>query len=227
MTLLERAQNKFRNKKTKSFLDYRKPLKDFVMECYLELDPASYGTHIQKKVEYECFEKNILINTISNKSDKGDFEIFYPKGYCINDKIGEKGETIRVPTNNMFYSKKNYEFKTSFLGSSNGYTIRNIRPYQTIKGGYVLCFIDCEENFEPEFYVDVTSVMDLKDKMLSSHVSQIAWTAHVFDTAFTENMYAHARFRGYQAGCKYAEGFKLLPTWPRTGDMRLLPTGKK
>jgi LmbE family N-acetylglucosaminyl deacetylase len=82
-------------------------------------------------------------------------------------------------------------------------------------------------NFEPEFYVDVTSVMDLKDKMLSSHVSQIAWTAHVFDTAFTENMYAHARFRGYQAGCKYAEGFKLLPTWPRTGDMRLLPSGKK
>jgi LmbE family N-acetylglucosaminyl deacetylase len=82
-------------------------------------------------------------------------------------------------------------------------------------------------NFEPEFYVDVTSVMDLKDKMLSSHVSQIAWTAHVFDTAFTENMYAHARFRGYQAGCKYAEGFKLLPTWPRTGDMRLLPSGRK
>jgi hypothetical protein len=69
--------------------------------------------------------------------------------------------------------------------------------------------------------------MDLKDKMLSSHVSQIAWTAHVFDTGFTDNMYAHARFRGYQAGCKYAEGFKLLPTWPRTGDMRLLPSGRK
>jgi hypothetical protein len=26
---------------------------------------------------------------------------------------------------------------------------------------------------------------------------------------------------------EYAEGFKLLSTWPRTGDARLLPTGRK
>ena len=81
--------------------------------------------------------------------------------------------------------------------------------------------------FDPEFYVDVTSVMETKKKMLSCHVSQIAWTEHVFDTEFSENMYVHARFRGLQAGTKYAEGFKLLHTWPHTGDMRLLPTGKK
>jgi LmbE family N-acetylglucosaminyl deacetylase len=81
--------------------------------------------------------------------------------------------------------------------------------------------------FDPEYYVDVTSVMDIKDKMLSSHVSQVAWTEHVFGIEFTENMYVHARFRGVQSGYKYAEGFKLLSTWPRTGDARLLPTGRK
>jgi LmbE family N-acetylglucosaminyl deacetylase len=81
--------------------------------------------------------------------------------------------------------------------------------------------------FDPEYFVDVTSVMETKEKMLACHVSQIAWTAHVFDTEFSENMFVHARFRGSQSGYKYAEGFKLLPTWPRTGDVRLLPTGRK
>ncbi|MCX6426849.1 MAG: PIG-L family deacetylase [Actinomycetes bacterium] len=81
--------------------------------------------------------------------------------------------------------------------------------------------------FDPEFFVDVTSVMETKKAMLSSHVSQVAWIDHVFGTEFTENMFIHARFRGIQAGYKYAEGFKLLHTWPHTGDMRLLPTAKK
>ncbi|CAB4984132.1 unannotated protein [freshwater metagenome] len=81
--------------------------------------------------------------------------------------------------------------------------------------------------FDPEFFVDVTSVMDTKKAMLSSHLSQVAWTEHVFGTEFTENMFIHARFRGIQAGYTYAEGFKLLHSWPHTGDMRLLPSGKK
>ena len=77
--------------------------------------------------------------------------------------------------------------------------------------------------FDPDFYVDVTEVMDIKKQMLSSHVSQVAWTEHVFGIEFTENMYVHARFRGVQAGTKYAEAFKMLKDWPFTGDIRLLP----
>ena len=82
------------------------------------------------------------------------------------------------------------------------------------------------KGFEPEFYVDVTSVMDIKDKMLSSHVSQVAWTEHMYSIGFTENMYIQARFRGVQGGSKYGEGFRLLHDWPYTGGYELLPTGK-
>jgi LmbE family N-acetylglucosaminyl deacetylase len=79
-------------------------------------------------------------------------------------------------------------------------------------------------NFEPEFYVDVTSVIELKKALLNSHESQVAWMKHVFGTEFTENMMVQGRFRGAQACTKYAEGFKLLHDWPYTGDARLLPS---
>ena len=83
------------------------------------------------------------------------------------------------------------------------------------------------KGFEPEFYVDVTSVMDIKEKMLSSHVSQVAWTEHMYSIGFTENMNVQARFRGVQGGFKFGEGFRLLQDWPSTGGYELLPTGKK
>ena len=79
-------------------------------------------------------------------------------------------------------------------------------------------------HFEPEFYVDVTRVMETKTAMLSSHKSQAAWMKHVFGTQFTENMLIQGRFRGAQACTQYAEGFKLLHDWPYTGDARLLPS---
>ena len=54
-------------------------------------------------------------------------------------------------------------------------------------------------HFEPEFYVDVTRVMETKIAMLSSHKSQADWMMHIFGTEFTENMLIQGRFRGAQA----------------------------
>ena len=78
-------------------------------------------------------------------------------------------------------------------------------------------------HFEPELFVDVSSVIETKKAMLSAHVSQAAWIKHVFGTEFTDNMVIQGRFRGAQAGCEYAEGFRLLHEWPYSGDGRLLP----
>lgn len=78
-------------------------------------------------------------------------------------------------------------------------------------------------HFEPEFYVDVTRVIELKQQLLNSHKSQASWMKHVFGTEFTENMMVQGRFRGAQACTQYAEAFKLLHDWPYTGDARLLP----
>jgi LmbE family N-acetylglucosaminyl deacetylase len=77
--------------------------------------------------------------------------------------------------------------------------------------------------FDPDFYVDISSVIETKKKMLRSHHSQVAWIAHVFGTEITDMMMTLAQFRGAQAGYKFAEGFQLLQDWPYTGDARLLP----
>jgi LmbE family N-acetylglucosaminyl deacetylase len=79
------------------------------------------------------------------------------------------------------------------------------------------------QNFEPEFYVDITGVIETKKKMLKSHVSQAFWIKHVFGAEFTESMLVQGRFRGAQACTQYAEGFQLLHDWPYTGDGKLLP----
>lgn len=78
-------------------------------------------------------------------------------------------------------------------------------------------------NFEPEFFVDVSSVIEKKKAMLRSHESQAAWIAHVFDAEITTNMEIQGRFRGAQAGVEYAESFRALRDWPAAGDRRLLP----
>ena len=78
-------------------------------------------------------------------------------------------------------------------------------------------------NFEPEFYIDITDVIDVKEKMVLAHDSQAAWLKHIYGTEITENMYVQSRMRGAQAATKYGEGFKLLHDWPYTGDRKLLP----
>jgi LmbE family N-acetylglucosaminyl deacetylase len=78
-------------------------------------------------------------------------------------------------------------------------------------------------HFEPEIYVDVSSVIDTKKAMLSAHASQAAWINHVFGTEITDNMMIQGRFRGAQSGCEYAEAFRLLHEWPYSSDGRLLP----
>jgi LmbE family N-acetylglucosaminyl deacetylase len=79
------------------------------------------------------------------------------------------------------------------------------------------------QNFEPEFYVDITRVIETKKKMLESHVSQAFWIKHIFGAEFSDNMLVQGRFRGAQACMKYAEAFQLLHDWPFTGDGKLLP----
>lgn len=48
---------------------------------------------------------------------------------------------------------KYFELKVSFLSSKNySFSLTHIRPWQHINY-YLICFIDCEDNFKPNFYV--------------------------------------------------------------------------
>jgi hypothetical protein len=56
---------------------------------------------------------------------------------------------------------KYYEVKTSYLGQSGDtYTITHIRQWQKFNY-YLLCFIDCDNDFTPHFYVLNKNVMNM------------------------------------------------------------------
>jgi len=78
--------------------------------------------------------------------------------------------------------------------------------------------------FEPECYVDISSVIDIKRRMLRCHESQDTWIRAIYeDASITDLMERVSGARGAVADCGYAEGFRELKTYPRTGSAALLP----
>lgn len=78
-------------------------------------------------------------------------------------------------------------------------------------------------HFEPEAYVDITDTYELKIKALECHKSQYAWMDTFQIHAFAEHCRILAEFRGLQAGCLYAEGFRAYRIHGYMPDFRLLP----
>lgn len=75
----------------------------------------------------------------------------------------------------------------------------------------------CEEGlhqtwqFEPDLCVDISDVVEAKNRLIRCHVCQNT------DDRMVIGMQHLNRFRGFKAGCQAAEGFKGLRT-PRTGQ---------
>jgi len=78
-------------------------------------------------------------------------------------------------------------------------------------------------DFTPEVYVDITDTLPMKLEALSKHKSQVDWMANYTDDDFLEYCTTMARFRGIQAGCKYAEGFRALRIHGYMPNFKLLP----
>ncbi len=65
------------------------------------------------------------------------------------------------------------------------------------------------QSFEPDVFVDISSVMEKKLRLLKIHSSQMHRT-RVKNLSILESAKSCAVFRGYQGRVKYAEGFKAL-----------------
>jgi LmbE family N-acetylglucosaminyl deacetylase len=78
-------------------------------------------------------------------------------------------------------------------------------------------------NFSPAEYVDITGVMDVKRRMLECHQSQVKPMRELAQTDLPELIEIQARFRGFAAGCRYAEGFTRLDAYQRGLTKRILP----
>jgi LmbE family N-acetylglucosaminyl deacetylase len=80
-------------------------------------------------------------------------------------------------------------------------------------------------DFEPEAFVDISSTFETKKAMLLKHESQDTWMRAVYgpDTSLADMMSQNAALRGSASGSAYAEGFREVRTYPRTGSYALLP----
>ena len=78
--------------------------------------------------------------------------------------------------------------------------------------------------FSPSEYVDITTVIDTKRRMLRCHQSQLQAVSDLASQDIEQVMEIQARFRGLAAGCAYAEGFTRLEAWQRGLTGRVLPS---
>jgi len=88
-----------------------------------------------------------------------------------------------------------------------------VRPYDFVPYLYYADAMEGKDIFgkaiNPSVYVDITSVITTKEKMLCCHKSQREWLlAHHGMDEYIESMKRHAQKRGNEVNCKYAEGFR-------------------
>jgi len=81
----------------------------------------------------------------------------------------------------------------------------------------------CGINFTPTEYVDITDVFEIKKQMLLCHKSQFVAMQDLASTDMLELIEVQSKFRGFAAGCKYAEGFNRLDAYQRGLTRRILP----
>lgn len=78
--------------------------------------------------------------------------------------------------------------------------------------------------FVPDEYVDITDTFELKLNMFGEHRSQVSdWLKDQYGSSMEEMVEVSAKYRGFQAGVRYAEGFVRAKAWPRGVTGTLLP----
>lgn len=81
----------------------------------------------------------------------------------------------------------------------------------------------CGVNFNPTEYVDVSDYIDTKLEMLNCHESQIVWMRDHDGIDFPDMVKTCCRYRGFQCGSAYAEGFRQCQVYLKGTTKRLLP----
>ena len=112
-------------------------------------------------------------------------------------------------------------FAASFAAGVPHYPSKTATPTGTVP----IYFMESASGvgFVPEIYVDITDEMDTKREMMKCHQSQLKWLLDHDGVDFLEKLDIVARYRGYQCGAKYAEGFRCLRADLRQTTKRLLP----
>lgn len=112
-------------------------------------------------------------------------------------------------------------FDASFAATLPNYPPKTDKPAKLVPIYYMDTLAGV--NFVPEEFVDITDEIDLKIKMLNCHESQIVWMRDHDHIDSPDMVRTCSRYRGYQCGAEYAEGFKLCKVYLKGTTKRLLP----
>lgn len=78
-------------------------------------------------------------------------------------------------------------------------------------------------DFNPTEFVDISDEIDLKLEMLECHKSQLEWMREHDGIDFADMVKTCSRYRGYQCGADYAEGFRQCQVYLKGTTKRMLP----
>ncbi len=99
------------------------------------------------------------------------------------------------------------------------------RKYDAFSSFIPVFFMDtlAGVGFQPTHYVDITNQIDTKIKALECHESQLKWMLEHDNIDFADMVRTCSKYRGYQCGVAYAEGFRPYNVYPRYSTKNLLP----
>ena len=142
------------------------------------------------------------------RSERPDFIItHYPHDY-----MSDHNATSRLVFEASFWAGSRH-----FAGDPGRAPAHALRPpifYMDTVGGI---------GFVPQEYVDISEFMEVKTAMLAEHRSQLDYMKQRDGLDFLDYMKTAARYRGYQCGVSFAEGFVPERVYPSLSPRRLLP----
>lgn len=112
-------------------------------------------------------------------------------------------------------------FDASFAATLPNYRSKEPNPAKLVPIYYMDTLAGV--NFVPDEFVDISEEIDLKLKMLECHESQIKWMRDHDGIDFPNMVKTCSRYRGYQCGAGYAEGYKMCKAYLKGTTKRLLP----
>ena len=112
-------------------------------------------------------------------------------------------------------------FDASFTATLPNYKTRYNSPAKLVPIYYMDTLSGV--NFNPTEYVDISEEIELKMEMLECHKSQLEWMREHDNIDFADMVRTCSKYRGYQCGVEYAEGFRQCQVYLKGTTKRLLP----
>lgn len=112
-------------------------------------------------------------------------------------------------------------FDASFTATLPNYEPKTTTPARLVPIYYMdtLAGVD----FVPTEFVDITDEIELKLQMLECHESQVVWMRDHDHIDFPDMVRTCSKYRGYQCGATYAEGFRQCNVYLKNTTKRYLP----